>query len=133
MVACGSYLVCWKLIVFLSNGWLRCSMLALLMEYPKVQQKLHQELVQFANNDTKKKLTSSDVKHLPYLNAVWKELTRMMPTAPVLIPHYTIEDDELDGYFIPKGVSVSRDRYDMSRSAVVKIYLFYVCTESCMG
>lgn len=79
-------------------------MLALLMEFPEVQKQLHEELRDFVG-DTKNSLSASEVRKLPYLNAVWKELTRLMPTAPVLIPHYTTDDDELGGYHIPKGVS----------------------------
>ncbi|KAJ3563543.1 hypothetical protein NP233_g8874 [Leucocoprinus birnbaumii] len=38
----------------------------------------------------------SDLPHLPYLSAVFKEVLRC-------IPHYTIEEDTYEGYRIPKG------------------------------
>jgi cytochrome P450 len=40
---------------------------------------------------------------LPYCDAVFQEVMRWRPIAPLSIPHCTSEDDIYEGYFIPKG------------------------------
>ncbi|KAF9032839.1 cytochrome P450, partial [Hymenopellis radicata] len=49
-----------------------------------------------------------DREHLPYLEALIKEVTRMRPSVPSDIPHTTTEDDVHDGYYIPKGTIFKR-------------------------
>lgn len=44
-----------------------------------------------------------DRDSLPYVNALLKELTRWHVIAPIAIPHTASEDDEYNGYYIPKG------------------------------
>ncbi|KAK7061237.1 O-methylsterigmatocystin oxidoreductase [Favolaschia claudopus] len=43
---------------------------------------------------------------LPYCEAIFRELFRWRPVAPVAIAHATNEDDIYRGYFIPKGTIV---------------------------
>ncbi|RPD61610.1 cytochrome P450 [Lentinus tigrinus ALCF2SS1-6] len=45
----------------------------------------------------------SDKDSLPYINAIIREASRWLPVIPLGVPHCTTEDDELHGYFIPKG------------------------------
>ncbi|RPD61602.1 CyP450 monooxygenase [Lentinus tigrinus ALCF2SS1-6] len=45
----------------------------------------------------------SDKDSLVYVNAIIREASRWIPVTPLGVPHCTIEDDELRGYFIPKG------------------------------
>ena len=44
-----------------------------------------------------------DRTKLPYIEATITEVLRMGTVAPLSLPHCTIEDTELQGYFIPKG------------------------------
>ena len=44
-----------------------------------------------------------DRPSLPYIEAIITEVLRMGSVAPLALPHYTLEDTELQGYFIPKG------------------------------
>jgi cytochrome P450 len=44
-----------------------------------------------------------DRSSLPYVEAVYREVMRWKPVAPLIIPHATTEDDVYEGYFIPKG------------------------------
>ena len=44
-----------------------------------------------------------DMKSLPYICALVKELLRWHVVAPLGFPHRSIADDEYNGYFIPKG------------------------------
>lgn len=46
---------------------------------------------------------AEDRPNLPFLRAVIRECFRWRPPVPTGIPHYLSEDDEYNGYFIPKG------------------------------
>lgn len=48
----------------------------------------------------------SDSDRLPYINALIKETLRWHVAFPVGVAHRTLQDDELDGYFIPAGTTV---------------------------
>ncbi|TEB27970.1 cytochrome P450 [Coprinellus micaceus] len=45
----------------------------------------------------------SDRPSLPYIHALVKELGRWYNAGPLGVPHSNTEDDEYDGYFLPKG------------------------------
>ena len=47
--------------------------------------------------------TLADRKHLPYIDAIVKEVLRWHPVAPTGLPHTTTKDDTYDRYMIPKG------------------------------
>ena len=47
-----------------------------------------------------------DRSTLPYVSAVVKEALRWHVVTPLGVSHATTEDDEYDGYFIPKGTTV---------------------------
>ncbi|KAJ2933072.1 hypothetical protein H1R20_g4026, partial [Candolleomyces eurysporus] len=47
-----------------------------------------------------------DIKDLPYVHAIVKELNRWFTVLPLGLPHSNTEDDEYDGYFIPKGTII---------------------------
>ena len=72
--------------------------------HPEVQKKAQQELDAVVGPD--RLPTHSDRKFLPYLNAVMKEVLRWQNTLPTGVPHYTTEDIEYRGYFIPKGTNL---------------------------
>ena len=48
----------------------------------------------------------SDSASLVYVNAVIKETLRWHSVVPLGVPHSTVADDELHGYFIPAGTVV---------------------------
>ncbi|KAJ8474077.1 hypothetical protein ONZ51_g7462 [Trametes cubensis] len=72
--------------------------------YPNVQKKAQAELDQVVGPDRLPDHTDSN--SLVYINAIVKEALRWHVVLPQGIPHRTIEDDELNGYFIPRGTTV---------------------------
>ena len=57
-----------------------------------------------------------DREALVYVNAIIKEGLRWHTMLPLGVAHRTVEDDELQGYFIPAGTIVTPNtRYVLSR------------------
>ncbi|KAJ2919370.1 hypothetical protein MD484_g981, partial [Candolleomyces efflorescens] len=76
-----------------------------LASYPDVQAKVRAELDAVVGSDRLPLVT--DREKLPYLHAVVKEVGRWHSLGPLTgAPHSNIEDDEYDGYFIPKGTII---------------------------
>lgn len=46
--------------------------------------------------------TFDDIPDIPYVNQIAKEVMRWRPVVVMGIPHSNTQDDELDGYYIPK-------------------------------
>lgn len=72
--------------------------------HPEVLKKAHAELDAVVGPDRLPDF--SDRESLVYVNAVIKEMMRWHNSTPLSLPHCTIEDDELHGYFIPAGTVV---------------------------
>ncbi|KEH25406.1 xanthotoxin 5-hydroxylase CYP82C4 [Medicago truncatula] len=53
-----------------------------------------------------RRVESSDIKNLVYLQAILKETLRLYPAAPLLAPHEATEDCNIQGYYVPKGTRV---------------------------
>lgn len=49
---------------------------------------------------------AEDRPNMPMLRAVIRELIRWRPPVPTGIPHYLIQDDEYEGFHIPKGSTI---------------------------
>lgn len=47
--------------------------------------------------------TLNDRPNLPYIDALIKEVMRWHPIGPLGLPHMTTQEDEYNGYRIPKG------------------------------
>ncbi|XP_049361425.1 flavonoid 3'-monooxygenase CYP75B137-like [Solanum verrucosum] len=75
--------------------------MAEIMNKPDVLRKLQQELEAVVGKDNI--VDESHVKQLPYLYAVMKEVLRIHPAAPVLVPHCPSETCTVGGYTVPKG------------------------------
>ncbi|KAJ0971973.1 hypothetical protein J5N97_019932 [Dioscorea zingiberensis] len=75
-----------------------------LIRNPKVLKKLQQETRMVAEKNSM--VTEEDVSKMHYLKAVVKEVLRLHPPAPLLLPRETIEDTELQGYKIPAKTRV---------------------------
>ncbi|KAI0751468.1 cytochrome P450 [Daedaleopsis nitida] len=69
--------------------------------FPEVQHKAQAELDAVVGHD--RIPTLADRERLPYLNAVYLEILRWIPVAPMGFPHLLVEDDIHEGHYIPKG------------------------------
>lgn len=68
---------------------------------PEVLRKAHAELDAVVGPDRLPNF--SDREELVYVNAIIKEVMRWHTVVPLSVPHSTVADDELHGYFIPAG------------------------------
>jgi len=73
--------------------------------HPEVQKKAQMELDELLAM-THSLPTFADRPKLHYVNAIVEECLRWQIVAPLGLPHVLSEDDEYDGYFIPKGTLV---------------------------
>ena len=76
--------------------------LYLLAQHPEILGKLRAEIKQVTNGELP---TFEQSKQLVYCNQVVKESLRLYPPIWV-VPRYTLEDDEWNGMFIPKGTFI---------------------------
>ncbi|PFH48459.1 hypothetical protein AMATHDRAFT_5761 [Amanita thiersii Skay4041] len=81
--------------------------------YPDVQKKAQMEIDAVVGHDRLPSLEDRDSLH--YVNAIVKEITRWLPTAPLGLPHQSTEDDVYDGYFIPKGTVIIGNIWSIMR------------------
>ncbi|KAH8901185.1 putative cytochrome P450 oxidoreductase [Thozetella sp. PMI_491] len=69
--------------------------------YPQFQKKAQAEIDAICG--VERAPMFSDFKDLPYVNCVVKEGMRWRPTAGTGLPHLVTQDDEYEGYLIPKN------------------------------
>jgi cytochrome P450 len=58
---------------------------------------------------------AEDRPSMPFLRAIIRECIRWRPPVPTGIPHYLIQDDEYNGYHIPKGTTLHPLEWAISR------------------
>jgi cytochrome P450 len=86
----------------------------LLSQHPDVEQRLHQELHDILGGRAP---TVNDLPNLPYTQWVIAEAMRLYPPAWVVSRH-AIADDEIGGYHIPAGSSITISQYLVHRHPV---------------
>ncbi|KAK4404921.1 cytochrome [Sesamum angolense] len=74
-----------------------------LINHPNIMRKAAQEIDSVVGNN--RIVQESDIPHLPYLQAIFKEILRLHPPAP-LIPRESTEDCTISGYHIPAKTRV---------------------------
>lgn len=72
--------------------------------FPDVQRKAQAELDAVVG--PKRLPDPDDLRDLVYIRAVYLETLRWKPVIPTGLPHGVIQDDEYNGYFIPKGTNI---------------------------
>ncbi|KAM6973770.1 cytochrome P450 2F3-like [Aplochiton taeniatus] len=78
--------------------------LAMLMKYPDIQERVHQEIDTVIGQERSPNM--EDRKSLPFTDAVIHEMQRFMDVAPFNVPHYTLKDISFRGYNIPKDTLI---------------------------
>ncbi|RXW24976.1 hypothetical protein EST38_g887 [Candolleomyces aberdarensis] len=81
----------------------------ILASYLEVQTKAQAEIDKVIGSDRLPLV--SDRQDLPYVHAVVKEVGRWHSVVPLGVAHANIEDDEYDGYFIPKGTLIFQNNW----------------------
>ncbi|KAL4249130.1 cytochrome P450 family protein [Abortiporus biennis] len=71
---------------------------------PRIQEKAQMELDAYLG--VSRLPEYSDYTSLPYIRAIALEVMRYNPVTPLGIPHRLMEDDEYNGFLIPKGTIV---------------------------
>lgn len=66
---------------------------------PEVQRKAQEELDAVVSSRLP---TIDDRPNLPYISALVQEVLRSHPVAPLGVPHMSTDEDEYQGYRIPK-------------------------------
>lgn len=75
-----------------------------MISFPDVQKRAQAELDKVVGRD--KMPTFSDYEHLHYIRAIIEEIMRWRPVVPLGVSHRVSQDDEYEGYHIPKDALV---------------------------
>ncbi|EPT00007.1 hypothetical protein FOMPIDRAFT_1050098 [Fomitopsis schrenkii] len=81
--------------------------------YPDVYQKAQAEVDRVIGKD--RLPTQDDRTKMPYIECILKEVYRWHPPIPLGLPHFVTEDDEYEGYWIPKGTTVMTNLWSICR------------------
>ncbi|KAM0940841.1 putative cytochrome P450 [Dioscorea sansibarensis] len=84
-----------------------------LIQNPKVMKKLKEEAKSVVGKGSV--VTEENVNKMPYLKVVVKEVLRLHPPAPLLLPRETIDETELEGYKIPAKTRVLINAWAIGR------------------
>ncbi|KFK24947.1 hypothetical protein AALP_AA8G046600 [Arabis alpina] len=91
--------------------------MAEMINEPSIMQKAVEEIDKVVGKD--RFILESDLPNLNYVKACVKEAFRLHPVAPFNLPHMSIADTVVDGYFIPKGSHVLISRMGIGRNSNV--------------
>ncbi|XP_066047438.1 cytochrome P450 2C19-like [Chamaea fasciata] len=78
--------------------------LLLLLKYPKIQEKIQEEIDQVVGRS--RKPCVADRTQLPYTDAVVHEIQRFISLIPLALPHTVTKDTSFRDYVIPKGTTI---------------------------
>ncbi|CAN6352183.1 unnamed protein product [Urochloa humidicola] len=90
--------------------------MAELIRNPKVMAKLQAE-VRSCTTKGKEMVTEDDLSRMSYLTAVMKETFRLHPSGSLLLPHFSVDETEVEGYTIPSGIRVLVNAWALGRDA----------------
>ncbi|KIY66959.1 cytochrome P450 [Cylindrobasidium torrendii FP15055 ss-10] len=83
--------------------------------HPEIAERAQAEIEAVVGHD--RLPTFADREHLPYINALQKEVLRWNSVAPTGVPHRTRQDDIHEGFFIPKGSLIVPNIWKMTHDA----------------
>ncbi|CAH1415625.1 unnamed protein product [Lactuca virosa] len=91
--------------------------LAEMMNKPEILKKAQQELETVVGKDNI--VEESHINKLPYLYAIMKEVLRLHPTLPLLIPRCPSESCVIGGYMVPKGARMFINAWAIHRDPTI--------------
>ncbi|KAG4394462.1 hypothetical protein GLYMA_20G041700v4 [Glycine max] len=91
--------------------------LAEMLKYPNIIKRAHLEMVQVIGKN--RRLDESDLKNLPYLQAICKETMRKHPSTPLNLPRVSSQPCQVNGYYIPKNTRLSVNIWAIGRDPEV--------------
>ncbi|PIA50060.1 hypothetical protein AQUCO_01300650v1, partial [Aquilegia coerulea] len=86
-----------------------------LLKQPEIMQKAREELDQVVGLNNV--VEENHLSKLPYLDAIVKEVFRLHPVGPLLIPRRARESCIVGGYLIPKGAVIFVNTYAIQRDS----------------
>ncbi|CAN6372435.1 unnamed protein product [Urochloa humidicola] len=96
---------------------------SLVLEYAMVELMRNPNLMTKLQDEVRKKtpkgqemVSEDNLPSMSYLRAVVKETLRLHPPAPLLLPHQSIVDCDIDGYTIPSGTRVIINSWAINRN-----------------
>lgn len=91
----------------------------LLAKHPDVQERLRAEIRErLPPISSSSSVSSADIDHMPYLNAVCNEILRCFSPAPMTIRH-AVRDTTIQGQFVPKGTQIMIVPWAINKSAAL--------------
>ncbi|KAM3287394.1 cytochrome [Capsicum chacoense] len=96
-----------------TNEWA----MAEVIKHPNVLKKIQEELDIVVGWG--RMVTESDLINLKYLRCVVRETFRMHPAGPFLIPHESIRDTNINGYYIPAKTRVFINTHGLGRNTKI--------------
>ncbi|KAK7855933.1 cytochrome P450 CYP736A12 [Quercus suber] len=84
-----------------------------LLRHPRVMKHLQEELSSVVGMN--RMVEETDLEKLPYLDMVIRESFRLHPIAEFLIPHQSMKDIEINGYYIPKRTVILINSWAIGR------------------
>ncbi|MFS8017029.1 putative geraniol 8-hydroxylase [Helianthus anomalus] len=91
--------------------------MAELLRNPHIMSKAKEELEKLIGKGTIVK--EDDLSRLPYLSCIVKEVLRLHPPAPLLLPRKVFKEVQLSGYTIPAGTQVFVNAWAIGRDPTV--------------
>lgn len=85
-----------------------------LIRHPDVMKRVQDELEDVVGLD--RMVQESDLIHLEYLDMVIKEILRLYPPVPLLVPHESLQDCSVGDFFIPKKSRVIVNAWAIGRN-----------------
>lgn len=82
--------------------------MTLLIRHPESMKKLQAEIRKYSRN--KLYISEEEVENMKYLKAVIKEVLRLHPPGPILIPRQLSQDVKVKGYDISAGTIVKANQ-----------------------